>query len=87
MEFYGLIVCLFQNIPKINIMDVVMGKYFELVVTFDLSKFIFQAIWNGDDLEPYPVPSQEFTFQDTSAEGNMSLYYLGYSFTGMWCVI
>ena len=65
-------------------MDVPMGKYFELVVTFDPSKYIFQATWNGDNLEPYPVPSQEFTFQDSMAEGDMSLYYLGYSFIGMW---
>ena len=73
----------FQNIPKINVMDVPLGKYFELAVTFDPSNFIFQATWNGDDLEPYPVPSEEFIFQDSTAEGNMSLYYVGFSFTGM----
>ena len=72
----------FQNIPKINVMDVPMGEYFELVVTFDPSKYIFQATWNGEDLEPYPVPSQQFTFKDTIATGNMSIYYLGYSFVG-----
>lgn len=64
-------------------MDVPMGRYFELAVTFDPSKYIFQATWNGDDLEPYPVPSQEFTFHDSMAEGDMSLYYLGYSLTGI----
>ena len=64
-------------------MDVPMGRYFELAVTFDPSKYIFQATWNGEDLQPYFVPSQEIIFTDTTAQGDMSLYYLGYSFIGM----
>ena len=64
-------------------MEVPMGKYFELSVTFDPSLSIFQANWNGEDLEPYYLPSQEINFQDTSAKGDMSLYYLGYSLIGM----
>ena len=73
----------FQNIPKIGNMDIPLGKYFELSVNYDPSKSIFQATWNGDDLEAYHVPSEELTFQDTTAKGDMSLYYLGYSFPGM----
>ena len=64
-------------------MEILMGKYFELSVTFDPSSYIFQATWNGEDLEPYYVPSEEIIFQDTTAKGDMSLYYLGYSFVGM----
>ena len=73
----------FQNIPKIGNMEVLLGKYFELSVTFDPYSSIFQATWNGEDLEPYFVPSQEIIFTDTTAQGDMSLYYLGYSFIGM----
>ena len=74
---------IFQNIPKIGSMEVLLGKYFELSVTFDPSSSIFQATWNGEDLQPYFVPSQEIIFTDTTAQGDMSLYYLGYSFVGM----
>ena len=65
-------------------MEVPYVKYFELSVTFKPSSNLFQAKWNGEDLEPYYVPSQdqEVIFQDTTASGDMSLYYLGYSFLG-----
>ena len=63
-------------------MDVPLGKYFELTVTFDPSSFIFQATWNGDDVDPYPVSSQELVFSKSSAQGDMSLNYLGFSFIG-----
>ena len=63
-------------------MDIPLGKYFELAVTFDPSSFIFQATWNGEDIDPYPVSSQELTFSKSSAQGDMSLNYLGFSFIG-----
>lgn len=69
-------------------MEVLEGEYFELAASYDPTAFEFRVTWNGHWVGAYHIPSQDkgeeegLAFAETTASGEMDIYYLGFTIDG-----
>ncbi len=71
-----------QNMPKEDLVTITRNAPFRLVVTYDPLRYTFYTKFNVEDLSPYPIQSQEVHFGGVRAVGNLSLWYIGFPWTG-----
>ena len=68
--------------PQQELIDIHPGEHFELEVLFDTANFEFQVKYNGGEITPYNVPTEDYWFGNVSIWGDMYVQYAGFPFLG-----
>ena len=68
---------------SVELIDVFVGEHFELEVVFDTTNFEFQIKYNGGEMAPYNVPTEDYWFGNVSFWGDIHVQYAGFPYQSM----